>query len=160
MGGSAVLSPDVLVDSLVTDVIDGLREDLHPQFGVRPYRTYTVRRTWSGSIVGEGTATDVAVELRPQPRVQEKTTWEPGPNGMVRVGEFLLTEVSLSYTYAELTGGAVAANAQWLIRIDEAHGQGNPSRYFTIARPPAVDREKDMGWVLALRPVQVSGCAP
>lgn len=159
MSGSAVLDPENLVDSLVTDVIDGLRDELHPQFGVRPHRTYTVRRTWSGVIVGDGTFADVAIELRPQPRISERTRWEPGPNGLVVMGEFVLKEVSLSYTYAELTGGALADNVQWLYRVDEANGQGTPPRYFTLARPPSVDREEDMGWVVALRALQVRGCA-
>lgn len=159
MPGSAILDPDVLVDSLVTDVIDGLREDLHPQFGVRAYRTFTILRTWSGQIVGEGTASDVVVELRPQPRVAvwNGMEYRLEPCGLDLEGDIKLTEVSLTYTQAELDGGgALAANEQWLFRLDEAHGQAQRSKYFIHNKPPFVDREKDMAWVLWLRSVEVS----
>jgi len=154
MAGSAVLDPNVLVDSLVTDVIDGLREDLHPQFGVRAYRVFTILRTWSGRSVGEGTKVDTEVELRPQPLVH---TWDGlkydlEPCGLNLDGEVKLTEVSLTYTEAELDGGiTLGRNQQWLIRIDEGHGQETRSKFFLHTKPPFIDREKDMGWVLWLR---------
>jgi hypothetical protein len=160
VSGSAVLDGNVLVDSLVTDVIDGLRAELAPQFGVRPFRVFTVRRVWSGSIVGEGTATDHETELLPQPVVSYRTRHEMTPGGIIEVGETVLTEISLSYTFAELTGGALAVYEQWLICTREAYGQGNPAQYYTVAAPPVPDREKDMGWRLALRHAAVAGCPP
>lgn len=153
MAGSAVLDPDVLVDSLVTDVIDGLREDLHPPFGVRAYRAFTVRRRWSGRLVGEGAAADAVVELRPQPLVAvwDGLRYSLEPCGLSVAGQVRLTEVSLTYTQAELDGGgALGRNEQWLIRLDEAHGQASKSRLYTLERPPHVDRVKDMGWILWL----------
>jgi hypothetical protein len=158
VGGSAVLDSNVLVDSLVTDVIDGLRGELHPQFGVRPFRVYTVKRTWAGAIVGDGASGDVVVELAPQPRVELHEIYEMTPAGKNRIGDARLTEVSLTYTYAELTGGSLADNVQWLIRLSEAYGQGQPDRYFVIARPPEPDRERDMGWRVVLRAADVPGC--
>jgi hypothetical protein len=157
MSGSAVLG-DNLVDSLVTDVIDGLRRDLHPQFGVRPYRAWLVTRTWSGEIPGEGEGTpvDIEVELDPQPRVMAWGGYEIELDkcGLDEAGEIVLKEVSLTYTHAELTGGALAPNQEFFIKLTEAHGQGNPVRYFTHTRPPFVDREKDMAWILWLRKVE------
>lgn len=160
--GTAILDPDVLVDSLVVDVIDGLRGDLHPQFGVRPFHVWTVLREWSGETQGEGDYTDVEVELEPQPRVWNWTgyRWDLTKAGLDDIGEIKVTEVSLSNTYAELTGGTLAANQQWFIKLTEAYGQLQPARYFSHFRPPFPDREKDMGWVLWLRPANVPGCGP
>lgn len=151
------MSAAVLVDSLVADVIDGLREDLHPAFGVRAYRTYRLLRTWSGQRTGEGFATDDVAELRPQPRVQvwNGLRWEMGACGVLEMGEVKLTEVSLTYTAAQLAGaGQLALNQQLFLVLAEAHGQAQARALFVHARPPFVDREKDMGWVLWLQRAQ------
>jgi len=160
MGGAAILDPDVLVDGLVEDVIDGLREDLHPAFGVRAYRVFTVERSWSGSMIGQGQATDVVRELRPQPRVLvwDGLRYSMEPCGLDEAGEIKLTEVSITYTQAEIDGGgALRPNQEWLIRVSEAHGQAQRDRYYQHTRPPFVDREKDMGWILWLRAVAEAG---
>lgn len=160
MGGSATLDPNVLVDSLVVDVIDGLRGELHPQFGVRPYRVYTVRRSWSGEMLGEGDAIDTVRELTPQPRVLvwDGFRWTASPIGTEEEGRVRVTEVSLSYRHDELVGDDLQPNEEWLIRISEAMGQGQPDRYFVHDGPPFPDREKDMGWVLRLRHQTTPGC--
>lgn len=160
MPGSATLDPDVLVDSLVTDVIDGLRSDLHPAFGVRAYRVYTIRETWSGSRLGEGNRSEVATEITPQPLVEawDGLRYELARCGLDEMGQVRLREVSLTYTEAELIGpSSLGKNERWLIRIDEAHGQENTSRYFVHTKPPYVDREKDMGWIVWLRASEVGG---
>lgn len=145
--GTAVLNPATLVDSLVVDVIDGLRESLHPDFGVRAYRVYRVVRTWSGQKPGQGIATDEARELRPQPRVGvwNGLRMEMASCGVEEMGEITLTEVSLSYTYGQLRP-SLGMNQQLFYGLTEAHGQGNPRRLFSLSRPPFVDREKNMGW--------------
>ena len=163
--GTEFLDPDVLVDSLVVDVIDGLREELHPLFGVRAYKVFTEARTWSGNIIGEGSLSKVEVELRPQPRVR---AWDQGGRGFEldlakcgidELGEIKLTEISLTNTFKELAGRdpntSLPKNQEFLLRLEDAHGQANPVRYFTHTRPPFVDREKDMGWVMWLRRTQV-----
>jgi hypothetical protein len=154
--GLAFLNPDVLVDSLVGDVIDGLREDLHPQFGVRAYRVYRVIRSWAGRVAGEGTFTDDAAELRPQPLVWQ---WDglrfvQETCGVEELGEVKLTEVSLTYTESQLTGQPLRKNQEILIAIGEAHGQASSTRLFRHTRPPYIDRVKDMAWVLWLRKVE------
>jgi hypothetical protein len=158
MAGSAILDPDVLVDSLVVDVIDGLRGDLHPAFGVRAYRIFTVSRQWTGRAAGEGTYTDTEVELLPQPLVEP---WEGVGSGlqldlktcgMDEIGQITLREVSLTYTEAELRGpNNLARNQQWFLKLTDAHGQGTEQKYFIHGKPPYVDRVKDMGWILWLR---------
>src|SRR5688572_1936881 len=161
--GAAVLDPNVLVDSLVPDVIDGLREDLQPQFGVRAYRVYRLIRTWSGARVGEGTITvNDGAEVRHQPLVAvwEGMRFAQGASGVEELGEMRLTEVSLTYTYAQLTGAPLARNQEAFIAIGEAHGQGNPIRLFTHTKPPFVDRVKDLGWVVWLREVKGASWLP
>lgn len=152
MPGSATLGTN-LVDELVGDVVDSLRDDLHTEFGVRAFRVYTVRRAWTGRRVGEGRKTDVVTEITPQPAVHRWDGFELelAQCGLDEIGEVRLSEVSLTYTYDELTGGALPDNVQWFIRLSEAHGQLNPDRYFVFTRPPYPDREKTLGWVLWLR---------
>lgn len=146
--GAAVLSDATLVDSLVADVIDGLRDSLHPDFGVRAFRVYRVVRTWTGQRVGEGSFTDEALELRPQPRVRVWTglRMELAACGVAELGEIELSEVSLTYTADQLAGGVLGRNAQLFYGLAEAHGQGQRRRLFSVSRPPFVDREETMGW--------------
>lgn len=152
MPGSAILDPNTLVDDLITDVIDGLREELHPAFGVRAYRVFTVVRSWSGGVVGRGDSTDVEVELTPQPRVHSFTSFHRDQEecGYDMAGSVKLTEVSLTYTQAELLSCEAAEGAQHLIKIVEAHGQLQAPKYFVHKKSPYPDRIKDMGWVVYL----------
>lgn len=154
MPGSAILDPTVLVDDLVPDVIDGLREDLHPQFGIRAYRLFTVLRSYSGRHIGEGSFTDVETEIRPQPLVEvwNGLRFELRDCGVDELGEIRLREVSLTCNEADLIGPKpLSRGQQWLLRLAEAHGQANRNKFFVHTRPPYVDREKDMAWVLWLR---------
>ena len=163
MAGSAVLDSDVLVDSLVEDVIDSLRGELHPEFGVRAYSVFTVLRTWSGGDVGRGTKTDTEIELLPQPRVDvwDGRKFEMATCGLDETGDIRLSEVSLSYTHAELTHGigtgtaTLAKNQQWLYRLAEANGQAQPSTYWSLSKPPFVDREETLGWIVWLTKADV-----
>lgn len=155
MAGSATLNSAVLIDGLV-GVIDGLRGSLHPLAGIRPYRTYTVLRTYDGRRVGEGDFSELVAELTPAPRVMaweqvSQQRYELAACGLDTVGEIALTEVSLSYTFAEIAGPTLEMNQQWIIRLTEGHGQANPPRDYVLQKPPFVDREKDMGWMMWLR---------
>lgn len=156
--GTATLDPSVLVDSLVPDVIDGLREELHPAFGVRAYRVYRVIRTWSGREVGEGSRTDVGGELRPQPRVKiwNGLKYVQAVCGIRELGDVQLTEVSLTYSDADLTAQPMTRNQESFIAIGEGNGQGSPLRLWAHTQPPFIDREVDMGWVLHLRRVEAA----
>lgn len=159
--GEAVLNQDVLVDSLVADVIDGLREDLHPQFGVRAYRAYRVIRTTAGLTAGEGDYTDEAAELRPQPRVHiwDGLRFVQMTCGINEAGEIRLSEISLTYTEAQLFP-KLERNQESFIAIGEAHGQGTTTRLFGHTRPPFIDREKTMGWVIFLRKIESEPWVP
>lgn len=162
--GSAVLDPAVLVDSLVPDVIDGLREDLHPQFGVRAYRVYRVIRTWpGGKVAGEGgPPVDVAHEFRPQPKIEvwNGLRFEQMTCGIDEAGEIRLSEMSLTYTENDIRGTPLAKNQESFIAVGEAHGQGSHTRLYTHTKPPYVDREKTMGWMMWLRHIEGPAWAP
>jgi hypothetical protein len=151
MAGSAILDPNVLVDDLV-GTIDELRGDLHGQFGVRAFRVYVVTRAWSGTMVGEGELTETEIELTPQPLVSPfgAMDFKMEPCGLNEAGYVQVTEVSLSYTFDELGAGEPPMGSQKLIKIVEAHGQGQPDRYFLHAKPPYPDRIQDMGWSMYL----------
>lgn len=153
--GDAVLDASVLVDSLVPDVIDGLREELHPAFGVRAYRCYRVIRTWTGRTTGEGTMSEETAELRPQPRVMvwDGLKYVQAICGIRELGEVRLSEVSLTYTEAQLTGRGLGLgkNQELFIGIADGNGQGTAPRLFGHTAPAFIDREKTMGWMLYLR---------
>lgn len=156
--GAATLDTSVLVDSLVPDVIDGLREELHPAFGVRAYRVYRVIRTWTGRAVGEGSSSDAAAELRPQPRVMmwNGLKYVQATCGLRELGDVELREVSLTYTDEQLDPKGLAKNQELFYALGEANGQGSPLRLWTVTAPAFIDRERDMGWVLHLRRVEAA----
>lgn len=156
MAGSAILDPNVLVDALIPGVIDGLRGALHPLFGVRAFTVETVVRSWSGGSVGDGDPTDVVTELTPQPKVFPfaSFTRDQEPCGFDQAGMVKLTEVSLTYTQAELLACEAPAGAQHFIRVTEAHGQEQAAKIFVHAKAPYPDRLKDMGWIMWLELVE------
>lgn len=153
--GTATLDDNVLVDSLVVDVIDGLRDELHPEFGVRAYRVYRVLRTWTGSTPGQGKFSDVAAELRPYPRVRlwDGFNYVQAVCGVRELGDVKITEVSLSYSESDLAP-KVGNNVELFFGIGDANGQGSSVRLWAHKMPPFIDREKDLGWCLMLHRVQ------
>ncbi len=165
MGGSAILGTN-LVDSLIVDVVDGLRDALHTEFGVRQFRVFTVTRTWVTGI-GDTDAgySDVEVELTPQPLVIPLTgrqdahlKLELQTCGIDEAGIILLHEVSLTYTEEELSGifgdGATGLDKdtqQFLYKLTDAHGQKIEARYYLLNRVPVPDRIKNIGWIVELK---------
>ena len=117
---------------------------------------FTILRTWSGRTIGEGVSSDVEVEIAdPQPKVH---TWNGlryslEPCGLNEAGQIKLTEWSLTYTEAEVIGTGLTKSQEWLIRVDEAHGQETQSRFFVHAKPPFIDRIDDIAWVCWLRSI-------
>jgi hypothetical protein len=159
----ATLDPNNLIDSLV-DVIDDLRGSLHPQFGVRPFRVYTVLRQWTGGMVGAGDFIDTIVELTPQPRVHQWDgyKWVLLAAGTHEDGKIRLTEVSLRYTYSEIAPSDMQFDSEKFLRnrqffyvLADAYGQQSKSRYLRVSKPPFPDREKDIGWVVDLMDMNI-----
>jgi hypothetical protein len=158
MPGSATIE-DNLVDSLLS-VVDDLRGELHPAMGVRHWRVYTVLRTWSGSEIGDGDPSDTLTEILPQPLVSWDLRNELTLGGLDEKGSITLSEVSLTYTEAELTGPnhALEDNQQWLYLLREAHGQAMEDRWFGIQDPPWPDRINTIGWIVRLKRQRVEDC--
>lgn len=157
MPGNAILGTN-LIDELLP-MIDELRGDLHPMFGVRPFRVFAVTRTWAGQMVGEGDYTDQVVEILPQPKVEQWDgyKWALLATGVHEEGLIRLTEVSLTYTHAELTGALETdqRNQQFFFRLTDDYGQANEDRILRHSRPPFPDREKTMGWVCWLTDMDI-----
>lgn len=152
-----------LVDDLVPTV-DALRSELLPSFGVRAQRVFLVRRTWSGNERGAGTVTvNSNVEMLPPPLLTdsapraEERRYELKSHGRDEEGEVIASEISLTYTEDELTGGVFADNVEFYWRVIDAHGQAQHERYYVPSRPPRVDREKNIGWECVLKRVELAG---
>lgn len=157
MGKNATLGSN-LVDKLAPTV-GKLRIALYPAFGVRQYRVYLVRRSWSGTRRGEGSVTVISTEeLTPRPLV---TIVGGGsamvPGGLDEADRVTLSEVDLRYAEQDLTGRPILENEEWLYRIDDGHGQMIRSRWYELNGAPIMDRERDIGWVIPLHEVEVKG---
>lgn len=147
---------DNLVDDLVP-VADELRGDLYQSMGIRQHNVHLVRRRWSGTERGEGTVTVLSnVLISPPPlftlpNTQGAEHWEMSPDGRDPQGMALLTEVSLTYSEAELTGGIIAKNEEFYYRVSDSRGQGVATEYYVPSARPRTDREKNLGWEIQLR---------
>ncbi len=163
MPGAAILD-DSLVDQLL-GMVDDVRGSLNPAMGVRQFRVFVVRRQWTGGVRGPGGSSGVPVltsevELLPQPAFAEPNTqqalhYELPPAGRDEEGMASLSEVSLTYTEVDLTGGVIGPDEDFYYRVVDAHGQGIPARYYQPSGPPFADREKTIGWRVGLRRVLV-----
>ena len=159
MSGTAILG-DNLIDDLMPDV-DDLRGDLNADFGTRPFDCQTVLRTWLGDsgMEGDGDFRDVITTITPAPRVEQWDgyKWVLLAAGVHEDGIIRVSEVSLTYTWAELTGGTLEKNQQFFYRLVDAHGQED--RILRQSKPPFVDREKTIGWILWLMDMNISRTA-
>lgn len=151
MAGNATLE-DTLLDELVPD-IDAIRAEINPEVGIRQYRVFTVLRTWNGEERGApGGFEEVETELTPQPLVEAFADSMGGrllAAGLDEAGIVRLREVSLTYTTAELAGAGIERHQEWLIRLKDAYGQGEPNRDFVV-KGLYPDRLKDIGWLVTL----------
>lgn len=149
MPGTAALG-STLIDELVP-VVDDLR-GLYASMGVLPVRAYVVRRVWSGARRGEGTLSLTSItEITPTPVVDARPRDTLIAAGRREMGDVTLTEVSLTYTQAELTGGALAANAECFWRLVGVGGQLQSARDYVVRDAPMVDRTKHLGWRVELK---------
>jgi hypothetical protein len=148
--GTATLGSS-LIDDLVTTV-DELRGELNADLGTRQYRVFTVRRTWDGGERGAGDFTEVETEITPQPLVEAfRRADRLEPSGLDEADVVKVSEVSLTYTEAELAGAGLTGSQEWVIRLKDAHGQGIRTRDFVLEGSPWPDRVKTLGWMMNLR---------
>lgn len=156
MPGNAILNPRNLVDGLV-GTVDRLRSSLQEPFGIRPFRMFRIIRTWDGTMQGEGEYIDEIAEITTRPRVRQWDgyKWVLLAQGSHEDGHVMVDEVSLSYTHPELTGGELGKNQQLFFLLKDAYGNLNEDRILRLAKPPFIDREKTMGWVLTLMDMNI-----
>lgn len=142
-----------LVDDLVPTV-DDLRDELHADFGVRQFRCYLVKAIWSGGLVGIGSKRISYVkELIPSPKVKLDDRHDLTPGGLQETGTATLTEISLTYTQAQLLGEPMAAGEEFFYLLTDRFTQGISRRVFIPQDHPDSDREKDIGWAVKVRRV-------
>jgi hypothetical protein len=104
----------------VSGIIDSLLPAIDSILGVRDSAgaaispVYLVTRTWSGSEVGEGTATDVDTRMLPTPGLKNfSQNINLREGGAVKSGDIILKSVSKnSYTLADLDGSSPSGNVE------------------------------------------------
>jgi len=82
-----------IIDDLlpITNDILGVRDDI----GAVIHPIYLVTRTWSGSSVGDGTATDTQLQVLPTPSIQAISHNLPALQaGVYQVGDLILKHIS------------------------------------------------------------------
>lgn len=145
-----------LVDDLLP-VVDDLRGDLFPAFGVAQYEVRLVRRKWDGEERGDGNFQDTEVVMAPIPLVEVPSPpgwrYDLRPQGREEESLIKVTAISLAnYQEDDLTGGPnLPVDVQFFWLLKDAHGQGVRSRAYVPAAPPSADRLKTIGWVVYLR---------
>lgn len=124
-------------------VADDLRQ-LYTDFGLRPYRVFSVVVAWSGGSIGRGNAAVVSEkEFLPTPLVDlrpVRTTMRTG--GRVEDGDGYLKEVSPRYTEEDIQAlfhqhPLPAGHEGFLeVRVDARDGTAVPRRRFVVQGAP------------------------
>lgn len=144
-----------VVDRL-SKVADRLRQTLATDvFGVRTYRVFLRRHSWSGQEVGQGTVTVTETELLPPPQVQFPTTQKSfviRAAGREEDADCLLSRISLSYTESQLMPpGAPRGSDDFMYRLSDLSNEGVDDRYYVPVGTPRADRDRTIGWLVALK---------
>lgn len=122
-------------------VVDDAR-DLIADLGLRARTVSTRVRTWSGSEIGAGTATDVDTAIAPVPKVKEPPARLifDAP-GRYESGDLLVSRITRDYTEAQLAGSPTGtAEFFWLV----------DSRLYRVVGAP---EQKNFEWRVQLRRV-------
>ena len=150
--GSATLGSS-LVDGLVP-VVDEAKA-LFAEFGARQFRTFLMRSLWSGGFEGIGAkSVTQKLELLPVPDVELGDKHELSEGGTWEVGGAKVSDVSLTYTEADLGFPATATPGEsFKYLVVDGTGQGIHTRIYIPGDHPESHRadEKDAaGWILKL----------
>lgn len=142
----------LLADRLV-GVVDRIRDRVHGALGTRQWKVEILTRTWSGSMAGEGNSITTILELLPNPQVRINTSDRLGPAGREPKGSIILSEVSLSYTEAELQP-KLDARCEVAYRLTDMRGQRLDVKWGVLSDGPLTrrgDKEGDRSdWYLVL----------
>ncbi len=147
--------PTVLQNIL--PAIDAARNQL-TTIGLRLYRIFVRTRTWSGGGLGQGTFTDVDVELLPRPRVMaQMTDGEFSPLGQVRSqagdhfeGHLRVDRISATILLATLAP-SVSANQKVYYVVQGIDGGEIVGGLYVLAGAPF---RKTTQWILFLEKVE------
>jgi len=153
MPGTATLLGNVL--GQVIPALDEVRTALEAAIGDKQWSVWRCVGSWSGTRRGEGSYSVVETQITPTPKVgwadgSGRLRFDALPTGLDETGQIVLTEVSLTYTEAELSGQTSDPNDEVFYKLVDAQGGGMAPRYFTVNRPPSPDRENGLGWIVAL----------
>lgn len=147
------LNPLVPLDAIAS-AVDGVRRTVHTALGSRTYKVEIVTRRWSGGAIGEGTADETVLEIDPRPLFSRVARDRLGPAGREQAGNATLSEVSLTYSAAELQPQVDEAT-EVAYRVTNTKGQGEPPMYFVLEADPVCrrgDRKRDNAdWYVLLR---------
>lgn len=153
-----------LANRLGLGVADKLRQ-LNTKFGVRPTRVWMVWIYWPGGERGQGKPVEkMRIELLPTPKVSslDSVTFSVFHAGTVPAGSVKVTEVSVKYTYDELTGKMIPGGALHVDQLPQPwdffyelveDGRGDPAPVHQRFRDLSYPR-RDAGntqWILMLQ---------
>ena len=101
---------------------------------------------------GAGDFAEVETEFTPQPLVEAfRRVDRLEPCGLDEADVVRVSELSLTYTEAEIAGANLLGTQEWVIRLKDAYGQGIRTRDFVLEGSPWPDRVKTIGWTFNLR---------
>jgi len=124
-------------------IVDDLRQ-LNTDFGLRPYRVFSIIVRWTGGASGRGDAVvESEVEFLPTPRVMDLTGMASvaTPGGVLQRGDATLREVSPRYTEDEIRAMThriplpLDRDGFIEVRIDQRDGSTVRRRFVVIAVP-------------------------
>lgn len=112
-------SPEGIIDGLMTgiDGILGIRDAI----GAVIDPVFFVTRTWSGTTIGDGTASDIEVQMLPSPGLKNYSQdVRLREGGTVKAGDIILKDVSRNkYQETDLDGSSPADNIEKLFRVGD-----------------------------------------
>lgn len=127
-------NPKSFTDKLSASM-DKIRRSVHGSLKTRAYRVVVVTRVWSDGAIGEGTSSVTRLELDPRPLCSRVARDRMGPGGREAAGDIILTEVSLSYSAADLQP-ATPPGTEVNYQIIDDSGQQQPDQWFVIDGDP------------------------
>lgn len=153
MPGTATLLANVL--GQVVPALDEVRTALEAAIGDKQWTVWRCVRTWSGARRGLGSSSVVETQITPTPKVgwgdgSGRLRFDALPTGLDETGQIVLTEISLTYTEAELYGQTENGAVEVYYKLVDAQGGLMAPRYFDVHRPPVPDRESGIGWIMTL----------
>jgi len=136
---------------------DELRQ-IATDFGLRPYRLFSVVVRWSGGAKGRGESRVISeTEFLPTPKLSPRSIrGEARTGGIEEVGNISVTEISPRYTEEDIRVLFVVQpppdgdEAFLEVRLDSRTGDQNRRRRFVIQGVPSLDAE-NFQWTARLR---------